>query len=47
VLHGFLKEADPSGYWDGLEAILMEDGNVFWLCEEHARPYRVQPLQIH
>jgi hypothetical protein len=46
VLHNFLREADPRGYWDGLRRVITEDGNIFWLCEEHARPYRVQPLQI-
>ncbi len=46
VLHSFLKEADPSEYWDGLQRVITEDGNIFWLCEKHAYPYRVQPLQI-
>jgi internalin A len=46
VLHSFLKEADPNDYWDGLRRVITEDGNIFWLCEEHAYPYRVQPLQI-
>ncbi len=45
VLHSFLKEVDPHEHWDGLEKTPTEDGNIFWLCEEHARPYRVQPLQ--
>ena len=46
VLHSFLKEADPSEYWDGLQRVVTEDGNIFWLCEKHAYPYRVQPLQV-
>ena len=46
VLHSFLKEADPNQYWDGLQKVITEDGNIFWLCEEHARPYQVRPLQL-
>jgi Leucine-rich repeat (LRR) protein/GTPase SAR1 family protein len=46
VLHSFLKEADPDEHWDGLRRVITEDGNIFWLCEKHAYPYRVQPLQI-
>jgi hypothetical protein len=46
VLHSFLKEADPNQYWDGLQKVVTEDGNIFWLCEEHARPYQVRPLQL-
>ena len=46
VLHSFLKEVDPQEYWDGLHKIVTPDGNILWLCEEHARPYQVQPLQL-
>jgi hypothetical protein len=46
ALHSFLKEADPNQYWDGLRKVVTEDGNIFWLCEEHARPYQVRPLQL-
>jgi internalin A len=46
VLHSFLKEADPHQYWDGLEKVVTEDGNILWLCHEHARPYQVHPLQL-
>ncbi len=46
ALHSFLKEADPNQYWDGLQKVVAEDGNIFWLCEEHARPYQVRPLQL-
>ena len=46
VLHSFLKEADPHQYWDGLQKVVTEDGNILWLCLEHAHPYRVQPLQL-
>jgi GTPase SAR1 family protein len=46
VLHSFLKEVDPHQYWDGLQKVVTEDGNLLWLCEEHARPYQVQPLQL-
>ncbi|HWS83334.1 MAG TPA: COR domain-containing protein [Ktedonobacteraceae bacterium] len=46
ALHSFLKEADPNQYWDGLQKVLTEDGNIFWLCEEHALPYQIRPLQL-
>ena len=47
VLHSFLRQADPSEYWDGLQRVITKrPGNIFWLCEKHAYPYRVQPLQI-
>jgi len=46
VLHSFLKEVDPYQYWDGLQKVVTEDGNILWLCEEHAHPYQVQPLQL-
>jgi internalin A len=46
ALHSFLKEADPNQYWDGLQKVVTEDGNIFWLCEEHARPYQIRPLQL-
>ncbi len=46
ALHSFLKEADPNQYWDGLQKVVTEDGNIFWLCEEHARPYQVRPLLL-
>jgi Leucine-rich repeat (LRR) protein/GTPase SAR1 family protein len=46
ALHSFLKEVDPNQYWDGLQKVVAEDGNIFWLCEEHARPYQVRPLQL-
>ncbi|HEY4033713.1 MAG TPA: hypothetical protein VGL94_07115, partial [Ktedonobacteraceae bacterium] len=46
VLHSFLKEVDSHQYWDGLQKVVTEDGNLLWLCEEHARPYQVQPLQL-
>lgn len=44
ALYDFLKEADPHQHWNGLQKVVTEDGNIFWLCEEHARPYQVQPL---
>ena len=46
ALHSFLKEADPNQYWDGLQKVVTEDGNIFWLCEEHALPYQIRPLQL-
>jgi C-terminal of Roc, COR, domain/Ras of Complex, Roc, domain of DAPkinase len=42
----FLNEADKSHYWGGLQRVPTEDGNILWLCGEHAKPYAVQPLRL-
>jgi internalin A len=46
VLHSFLAEADKSHYWGGLQKVPTEDGNILWLCGEHARPYAVRELRL-
>ena len=46
VLHSFLNEVDTSHYWGGLQKVATEDGNILWLCGEHARPYAVRELRL-
>ena len=46
VLHSFLNEVDKQHYWGGLQRVVTPDGNILWLCSNHARPYAVQPLQL-
>ena len=35
--HVFLREADKTQHWCGLQRVLTNDGNILWLCAEHAR----------
>jgi hypothetical protein len=28
---------DKSQHWCGLERVITNDGNILWLCHEHAR----------
>ncbi len=46
VLHSFLAEVDKSHYWGGLQKVATEDGNILWLCGEHAKPYAVRELRL-
>ena len=46
VLYNFLKEVDPLEQWAGLEKIITPDGNILWLCHEHAQFYQTKPLQL-
>jgi hypothetical protein len=46
VLHSFLDKVDTHHYWSGLQRVETPDGNILWLCAEHARPYEVQPLHL-
>jgi internalin A len=45
-LHSFLKEVDQQQFWGGLEKVITLDGNILWLCTQHAHPYEVQPLSL-
>lgn len=45
-LHSFLKEVDPQQFWGGLQKVVTPDGNILWLCSQHAYPYEVQPLSL-
>ncbi len=46
VLHSFLNKVDQEHYWSGLKRVVTPDGNILWLCAEHARPYEVQRLHM-
>jgi len=46
ALYSFLKEKDKAQFWAGLQKIITPDGNILWLCEQHARPYESPILQI-
>jgi hypothetical protein len=37
ALHVFLREADKTQHWCGLQKVVTNDGNILWLCAEHAR----------
>lgn len=37
ALYTFLKEADPTAHWCGLRKVATNDGNILWLCAEHAK----------
>lgn len=46
ALHSFLKEADPSQLWGGLDKIVTPDDNILWLCDKHRQQYIVKPLKL-
>jgi hypothetical protein len=46
TLHNFLDEIDTSHHWGGLRRVATEDGNILWLCGEHAKVYEVPPLRL-
>ena len=46
VLYNFLKDVDRSEHWAGLQKVITPDGNILWLCHQHARFYQTQPLQL-
>ena len=37
ALHVFLREVDKTQHWCGLQKVVTNDGNILWLCAEHAR----------
>jgi internalin A len=37
ALHIFLREAGKTQHWCGLQKMITNDGNILWLCAEHAR----------
>ena len=41
VLRELLDEVDKEDYWGGLGKILTPEGHYLWVCEEHAKEYRV------
>jgi hypothetical protein len=36
ALHVFLREVDKTQHWCGLKRVVTNDGNILWLCAEHA-----------
>jgi internalin A len=46
VLHSLLDAVDKQHYWAGLQRVTTPDGNILWLCGEHAKTYEVQPLRL-
>jgi internalin A len=41
ALHSFLKEVDKQEQWCGLHKTVTNDGNIFWLYEEHRKLHEV------
>ncbi len=44
ALRGFcelLDDVDKEDYWGGLQKIFTPEGHYLWVCEEHAKEYRV------
>ena len=41
ALHVFLHEVDKTQHWCGLKRVVTNDGNILWLCAEHARFHEV------
>ena len=37
ALHVLLREVDKTQHWCGLKRVATNDGNILWLCAEHAR----------
>ena len=36
ALHVWLREVDKTQHWCGLQKVVTNDGNILWLCPEHA-----------
>ena len=41
ALHVFLREVDKTQHWCGLKRVVTNDGNILWLCAEHARFHEI------
>ncbi|MSP13971.1 MAG: hypothetical protein EXR62_13575, partial [Chloroflexi bacterium] len=41
ALHIFLREVDKIQHWCGLKKVVTNDGNILWLCGEHARFHEI------
>jgi hypothetical protein len=37
ALHVFLRVVDKTQHWCGRKRVVTNDGNILWLCAEHAR----------
>jgi hypothetical protein len=41
ALYTVLKQVDPSDHWGGLSRTYTPEGEVLWLCRDHAQQYSV------
>ena len=41
VLRQLLEEKDPERVWGGLGRVLTPEGHYLWLCDTHAKEYRL------
>ncbi len=41
ALRELLDDVDKEHYWGGLQKILTPEGHYLWVCDEHAKEYRV------
>ncbi|WP_017720441.1 hypothetical protein [Kamptonema formosum] len=41
ALRQLLDEKDPQQHWGGLKKILTPEGHYLWLCDYHAKQYKV------
>lgn len=41
AFYSFLVKLDPEKHWAGLQKVITPEGHCLWLCEEHAKQYRV------
>jgi Leucine-rich repeat (LRR) protein len=39
AVSALLAKLDPHQHWSGLSKVVTPEGDTFWLCEQHARPY--------
>jgi hypothetical protein len=39
ALYALLRELDPHEQWNGLNRTYTPEGQVLWLCREHAKQY--------
>jgi internalin A len=41
ALRKLLDKKDPQQHWGGLKKILTPEGHYLWLCDYHAKQYKV------
>jgi hypothetical protein len=41
ALRQLLDEKDPQQHWGGLKKVLTPEGHYLWLCDYHAKQYKV------
>lgn len=40
AIHALLQVLDPKEHWAGLNKVTTPEGDTYWLCPDHALPYR-------